>query len=71
MIDDLGQDVKQAREILSLPGKITLAVMPGLPQSKKIAELARQNNREVLLHLPMEYRSRTTENRRPACCART
>ena len=40
-----------------------VAVMPGLPQSKKIAELAKQNNREVFLHLPMEYRSK---NGRPA-----
>ena len=41
VIDDLGQDVKQAKEVLALPGKITLAVMPGLAQSKNIAELAR------------------------------
>jgi len=59
VIDDLGQDVKQAREVVSLPGKVTLAVMPGLAQSRKTAELAKQNNREVLLHLPMEYRSRS------------
>jgi len=63
VIDDLGQDVKLAREVLALPGKVTLAVMPGQAQSKKVAELARQNNREVLLHLPMEYRSR---NGKPA-----
>ena len=72
MIDDLGQDIKQAKEVLSLPGKVTLAVMPGLSQSKNIAELARQTGREVLLHLPMEYRSRTTKKHDlPACCART
>ncbi len=58
VIDDLGMDIKQAREILSLPSKITLAIMPGLVQSKKIAELAKQGNREVLIHLPMEYRGK-------------
>ena len=63
VIDDLGQDVKPAREILSLPAKVTFAVMPGFPQSRKVAELAEQNNREVLLHLPMEYRGR---NGKPA-----
>jgi polysaccharide deacetylase 2 family uncharacterized protein YibQ len=63
VIDDLGQDLKPAQEILALPSRITFAVMPGLPQSKKVAELARQNGREVLLHLPMEYRSR---NGKPA-----
>jgi polysaccharide deacetylase 2 family uncharacterized protein YibQ len=59
VIDDLGQDLKQAREIAALPARITFAVMPGLANSKKTAELARQSNREVLLHLPMEYRSRS------------
>ena len=63
VIDDLGQDLKQAREIVALHAKITVAVMPGLSQSKKIAELAKQNSREVLLHLPMEYRSK---NGKPA-----
>ncbi len=63
VIDDLGMDVRQAREILSLPAKITLAVMPGLAQSKAIAELAKQNKHEVLIHLPMEYRGR---NGKPA-----
>lgn len=63
VIDDLGQDVRQAQEILSLRGKITLAIMPGLAQSKKIADLAKQNSREVLLHLPMEYRGK---NGKPA-----
>ncbi len=63
VIDDLGMDVKQAREVLSLPAKITFAVMPGLPQSRKVAEMATQNNRDVLLHLPMEYRGK---NGKPA-----
>jgi polysaccharide deacetylase 2 family uncharacterized protein YibQ len=63
VIDDLGQDLKPAQEIVSLPAKITFAVMPGFPQSRKVAELAMQNNHEVLLHLPMEYRSR---NGKPA-----
>ncbi len=54
MIDDLGQDVKQAKEVLTLPGNITVAVMPGLPQSKDVANLAKQASREVLLHMPME-----------------
>lgn len=63
VIDDLGQDLKQAQEILSLRAKITLAIMPGLAHSKKISEQARQHNREVLLHLPMEYRGK---NGKPA-----
>lgn len=63
VIDDLGQDVKPALELASLPYRITFAVMPGLPQSRKVAELALQNDGEVLLHLPMEYRNK---NGKPA-----
>jgi len=58
VIDDLGQDLAPARDIMSLPGKITCAVMPGLAQSRKVAELALRNKREVLLHLPMEPKDR-------------
>jgi len=63
VIDDLGADEKQARELLSMHAKITFAIMPGLAQSKKIADLAKQNNREVLIHIPMEYRGK---NGKPA-----
>jgi polysaccharide deacetylase 2 family uncharacterized protein YibQ len=59
VIDDLGQDLKPAQELLALPARITYAVLPGLAQSKKVAELARQNKRELLLHLPMEPKNRS------------
>ncbi len=58
VIDDLGQDLKPAKDVLALPGKVTCAIMPGLAQSRKIAELARQSKHEVLLHLPMEPKNR-------------
>lgn len=63
VIDDLGQDLRSAQEVLALPGKVTVAIMPGLPQSKKVAELAKQDKHDVLLHLPMEYRGK---NGKPA-----
>ncbi len=58
VIDDLGQDLAPVRDMLALPAQITYAVMPGLAQSRKVAELARQNKREVLIHLPMEPKNR-------------
>jgi polysaccharide deacetylase 2 family uncharacterized protein YibQ len=58
VIDDLGQDLKQVREILSLPYAVTVAIMPGLVHSARAAELARQSSREIMLHLPMESRVR-------------
>ncbi len=65
VIDDLGQDVKQAKEVLALPGKITLAVLPGLAQSTTVAGLAGQAGREVLLHLPMEPLKNHEKTRSP------
>jgi uncharacterized protein len=65
VIDDLGQDAKQAKEVITLPGKITIAVLPGLAQSKNIAELAGKSGREVLLHLPMEPLKNHEKTRSP------
>jgi uncharacterized protein len=65
VIDDLGQDLKPAQEVLGMPDRITLAVMPRLPQSKKIAELARQGGREVLVHIPMEAKVRAEKRDAP------
>ncbi len=64
VIDDLGQDVKTANDLLALPAKITFAVLPGLPESKQVATMAMKKNREVLLHLPMEPKNEN--GRRPA-----
>lgn len=58
VIDDLGQDLKPAQELLGMPERVSLAVMPRLPQSKKIAELAKKSGRDVLVHIPMEAKTR-------------
>lgn len=54
IIDDLGQDVKVARQVLSLPGAVTVSVLPHLPASRRTAAEAHRAGREVMLHLPME-----------------
>jgi hypothetical protein len=64
VIDDLGQDLRPALQVMALPDRVTLAVMPLLPQSKRIAEIARQQGHEVIVHLPMEAKGRG--DRRPA-----
>ena len=65
VIDDLGQDLKPAQELLDLPDRITLGVMPRLSFSKKIAEAARQSGREVLVHIPMEAKGRAEKRSSP------
>ena len=54
IIDDLGYNWKEAKRIIQLPGPTACAILPHTRFAKKIAELARQQNKEVLLHLPME-----------------
>jgi len=51
--------------VLGLPDRITLAVMPRLLYSKKIAELARHGSREVLVHIPMEAKTRAEKRDAP------
>jgi polysaccharide deacetylase 2 family uncharacterized protein YibQ len=65
VIDDLGQDMKPAQELLDLPDRVTLGVMPRLPFSKKIAERARRSGREVLVHIPMEAKIRAEKRDTP------
>jgi len=54
IVDDLGYDSAAARAVLSLPARVTIAVLPNLPDSPLIAEEAHRRGIQVLLHLPME-----------------
>ncbi|WP_078381294.1 divergent polysaccharide deacetylase family protein [Sutcliffiella halmapala] len=54
VIDDFGNNMKGTEEILHLPVKLTIAVMPFLSTTKEDAVLAHKLGHEVILHLPME-----------------
>ena len=54
IIDDLGQNLEAARQLLALPYSLTFSVLPHLRDSAETAEEARRAGREVMLHLPME-----------------
>ena len=54
IVDDLGYDSAAARAVLALPARVTVAVLPNLPDSPIIAEEAHRRGIQVLLHLPME-----------------
>jgi uncharacterized protein len=54
IVDDLGYDPAVARAVFALPSKVSVAVLPNLPESAAIAEEAHRRGLEVLLHLPME-----------------
>ncbi len=54
IIDDLGNQMAAGRRAVKLPGALTYAFLPHLAYSSRLAELANKQNKEVMLHLPME-----------------
>ncbi len=54
IFDDVGENIELVKEISKLNIPVTVSVLPFLLYSKKSAVLARENNIEVMLHLPME-----------------
>lgn len=54
VIDDLGQNMRAARDLLRLRSPLTFSVMPRLPFSRQTAEAAHEAGIEVMLHLPMQ-----------------
>ncbi|MDY6845144.1 MAG: divergent polysaccharide deacetylase family protein [Thermodesulfobacteriota bacterium] len=54
IMDDLGYNLSVAHEVLDLDVPVTFSILPMLPYSKKVAQLANERGREILLHIPME-----------------
>lgn len=53
IIDDLGNNAKDERAV-NLPGAIACAFLPYAPYTKTLAGKAHSQNKEVILHAPME-----------------
>jgi uncharacterized protein len=54
IIDDLGNRMDGTDEILDLPIKLTVAVMPFLETTQEDARRAHERGHDVIIHLPME-----------------
>jgi uncharacterized protein len=54
IIDDAGYSMSQLQAFLSLPFPLTIAVLPGLPNSEKAAKAIRAAGKELILHQPMQ-----------------
>lgn len=54
VMDDLGNNFGRDRQVLELPGQVTLALLPFAPHSARIAKLADKLGKEVILHQPMQ-----------------
>lgn len=54
VVDDWGYNSAAARQLLSYPLPLTIAVLPHLPDSTHIALTAAERGHDVILHQPME-----------------
>jgi polysaccharide deacetylase 2 family uncharacterized protein YibQ len=54
LIDDAGNNLRELEPFLRFPGPLTIAVLPGLPDSAEAARRIRAAGKEVFLHQPME-----------------
>ncbi|MGO4697305.1 divergent polysaccharide deacetylase family protein [Paenibacillus sp. 2TAB26] len=54
VIDDFGNNMSGTEEMMKLPVKITAAIMPFMPTTKKDAEEAYRLGHDVIVHMPME-----------------
>jgi polysaccharide deacetylase 2 family uncharacterized protein YibQ len=57
VLDDMGYS-RNDFQALSLPIEITFSILPFTPQGKRLAEKAQQQGRELLLHIPMQAKSK-------------
>jgi len=54
VIDDLGESMTTARRLAALPFKVSFSVLPHNTKARQVADLARREGLELLLHLPCE-----------------
>ena len=54
VIDDVGNNVFQLKPFLSLPIKITFAVLPGLKYTEEAIKLIIDSGKDYIIHQPME-----------------
>jgi len=57
ILDDAGNNLDLAEEIVKSPYKITLSVIPFTQYDRETAEIVRKYKKELFLHLPMEPKS--------------
>ncbi len=54
IIDDLGYRHAEGLRAVSLPGPVAVAILPDAPAARSLAKAARSQNKEILVHLPLQ-----------------
>lgn len=57
ILDDMGYDRARGEAALALPEGVTYAFLPHAPHTRALAQQARAQRREIMLHLPMQAMS--------------
>ena len=57
VIDDLGYSNQLGQAAINLQGDHTYAIIPGATYSQDLAKFARQKDKEIILHLPLQASS--------------
>ncbi len=60
VLDDIGNSLYDF-QALNLPSEITFSILPYTPHAKKIAQLAQKQQRELLLHVPMQAKTNNSK----------
>lgn len=58
VLDDWGYNVRNLADVLQIDEPLTLAILPNLRYSSTVAKKAKENNFELILHMPMEPKSK-------------
>lgn len=54
IVDDMGSSMREANTLLAIDVPITFSIIPGLARVREVAEAARREGGEVMVHIPME-----------------
>lgn len=57
VIDDVGYHSKEDTMVFAMPTSISVAIIPSAPYAKQRNEQAKQQGRDILIHLPMQPKS--------------
>lgn len=57
IIDDMGYRLNSGARAINLPGALTYSFLPHAPHAISLSKSAYQQNKEVMLHLPMQAES--------------
>lgn len=62
IMDDMGNSLEAIYDLCALNRPMTVAVLPHSPLARETASIARDNNLEVILHLPLESLNNDYDN---------